>query len=129
MSKSIKKITMTLVMSLFFYSLTVFAEYCAIGNIKGSVCKGFILESCKHVQIDAVKGDGDKLYTVNRCFDSVTEYSESKGRCWIRTKSQGGGLISWGINTAIQPEFLHLNEDGSYEALDVDYLTFKCQTR
>jgi len=93
------------------------------------LCSGFVIEVCKFVQVDAVKGENGKLYNVKCCYDSVSEYSKSKGRCWINTKSKGGGLLSWGVNAVTQPEFLHLNEDGNYEELDVEYLTFKCQRR
>jgi len=35
-------------------------------------------------------------------------------------------LISWGINTAVQPDFLHKNSSGKYEDIDADYITFNC---
>ncbi len=107
------------------YSASSQAEYCAISEIKGNVCSGFVIETCKFVRIDAVK-EGGKLYKVNRCYESVSEHSESKSRCWIRTKSTGGGLLSWGLNAASQPQFLHQNSDGTYEDIDVEYITFKC---
>jgi hypothetical protein len=129
MKRSIVKTMAALTVGLLFNPAGAQAEYCAIGNIKGNVCSGFVIEACKFVQVDAVKGDDDKLYTVNRCYGSVSEYSESKGRCWIKTKSKGGGLLSWGVNAATQPEFFHLSENGDYEKLDVEYLTFKCQKR
>ena len=105
------------------------AEYCAVGKISGNVCKGFVIEACKFVQVDAVKDDNGKLFTVKECYNDVSEHSESKGRCWINTKSKGGGDISWALNTATQPEFLHKNESGKYEEIDVEYLTFKCVKR
>lgn len=105
------------------------AEYCAVGKISGNVCWGFVIESCKFVQVDAVKGENGKLFTVKECYNDVSEYSKSKGRCWINTKSKGGGAISWALNAATQPEFLHKNESGEYEEIDVEYLTFKCVKR
>lgn len=105
------------------------ADYCAVGKIEGNVCKGFVIESCKFVRVDAVKGDNGKLFTVNECYSDVSEHSEGKGRCWINTKSKGGGAISWALNAATQPEFLHKNENGEYEEIDVEYLTFKCVRR
>ncbi len=105
------------------------ADYCAVGEIKGHVCKGFIIESCKNVRVDAVKDNNGKLYTVKKCYSDVSEYSEGQGRCWINTKSKGGGFFSWGSNAATQPEFLHQDEDGDYEEIDAEYLTFKCTVR
>jgi len=105
------------------------ADYCAVGTIEGNVCKGFVIESCKFVRVDAVKGDNGKLFTVKECYDEVSEYSEGKGRCWINTKSKGSGVLSWAINAAAQPEFLHKNENGEYEKIDVEYLTFECVRR
>ncbi|MEW8424807.1 MAG: hypothetical protein AB2609_08850 [Candidatus Thiodiazotropha sp.] len=105
------------------------ADYCAVGKIEGNVCKGFVIESCKFVQVDSVKDDNGKLFTVKECYNEVSEYNEGKGRCWINTKSKGGGAISWALNAATQPEFLHKNKNGEYEELDVEYLTFKCVRR
>ena len=105
------------------------AEYCAVGKIDGNVCKGFVIESCKLVRIDAVYGDNGQLFTVKKCYSNVSEYSEGKGRCWINTKSKGGGALSWLLNVATQPKFLHKNENGEYEEIDVEYLTFKCVRR
>ena len=105
------------------------ADYCAIGQIEGQVCRGFVIESCKNIQVDAVKGSDGQLYTVKECFQEVSEYRESTDRCWIRTKSKGAGLFSWGVNAIGQPVFLHKDENGSYKELDVEYITFKCVKR
>ncbi len=114
---------------LFLMLSEVQAEYCAVGQISGNVCKGFVIESCKFIRVDAVKDDNGKLFTVKECYSDVSEYSEGKGRCWINTKSKGGGAISWALNAATQPEFLHKNENGEYEEIDVEYLIFKCVQR
>jgi len=103
--------------SVLFASTNAFSEYCAVSKIKGNVCSGFVIEACKFVVVDAVKGDDGKLYELSRCYESASDYSESKGRCWVRTKSKGAGLFSWGVNAAAQPEFYHLKEDGTYEEL------------
>lgn len=105
------------------------AEYVATGSIDGNVCRGFGIEWCKFHQIAAVKGDGGRLYEIKTSFDSVTEYDESKRRCWIRTKSKAGGLISWGVNAIKQPVFLERTSSGKYEELDVEYVTFPCIKR
>lgn len=109
--------------------LAAFADYCAVGEIEGNLCKGFIVEACKLVRIDAVKGDDGKLFTVKRCYPSVSEYDQTKGRCWIRTKSTGGGLLSWAFNAPQQSVFYHKTAHGEYEELDVEYVTFKCVPR
>ena len=122
----------TIVLFLGLYSLNVSnanAEYCATGVIKGNVCKGFVIESCKTIRVDAIKDEDGKLYSINKCYPKVSEYDEAKKWCWIRTKSDGGGLFSWALNSATQPNFLHRNDDGEYEELDVEYLTFGCEIR
>lgn len=104
----------------------VVAEYCATRAIRGNVCKGFVIESCKSVQVDAVEGNNGQLFTVRECYDKVSDYRKSDGLCWIRTKSTGAGLWSWMTNAATQPKFFHKNERGEYEELDVEYLVFDC---
>lgn len=103
------------------------AEYVATGPIQGSVCKGFIIESCKFHQLHAVKGDDGRLFTIRERYDSVSEHRS--GRCWIRTKSKGAGLLSWGANAISQPEFYEKTSDGKYNKLDVEYLVFPCVER
>lgn len=104
-------------------------EYCATGPIRGNICSGFVIESCSFVRVDAVEGDNGQLYTVRDCYESVSEYKEGDGRCWIRTKSSGAGLWSWMTNAAVQPKFFHKNDRGEYEELDVEYLVFECVKR
>lgn len=108
-------------------SLNTHADYCAIGKIEANECTGFVIESCGFVRVDAVKNDKGQLFHPSKCYKSVSEYNSSKGRCWINTKSKFGGLISWGINAAVQPNFLHKNNNGNYEEIDADYITFKCR--
>lgn len=105
------------------------ADYFAVGPIEGNVCWGFGIEVCALHEISAVRGDDDRLYEVKRQFTSVTEYKENSSRCWITTKSKGGGLISWGINAIKQPIFLERTSSSKYKELDVEYLTFKCVRR
>ncbi len=110
-----------------FVLLNANEVYCATEPIKGNVCTGFIIESCKHVQIDAIKDDDGNLFEPKRCYDSVTEYSESKNLCWIHTKSKNWGALSWAINSISQPNFLHKNQSGELEEIDVEYIVFKCE--
>lgn len=102
------------------------AEYCATGKFEGEVCKGFVIESCKSVTIDAVKGNDGQLYTLKKCYSSVSEYNPSTQRCWINSKSKGWGILSVAINTAKQPVFLHKEPSGKYEVVDAEYVTFNC---
>lgn len=104
------------------------AEYVATGPIKGNVCRGIGIEVCGLHRVVAVKGDDGRLYEVSTRYDSVTEYKEGSGRCWIKTKSSGGGIFSWGVNAIKQPTFLEIT-DGKYKELDVEYLTFRCVKR
>lgn len=101
------------------------AWYEAIGKIEGQVCHGFVIEACGLHSIDAVKGSDGGLHEVRRSFDSVTEYRESSGRCWIRTKSTQLGLFNPVANAISQPTFYE-KVDGKYEKLDIEYVTFKC---
>lgn len=105
------------------------AKYIATGPFEGNVCRGIGIEVCDLRKIAAVRGDDGRLYEVTTTFDSVTEYSESKKRCWVTTKRKGGGLFSWAINAAKQPVFFERTTAGRLEEIDVDYLTFPCVKR
>jgi hypothetical protein len=111
------------------FSTPALADYQAVGPIEGNVCRGFIIEACGLHRIAAVKGDDGQLHEVQTRFASITEYKESSGRCWIRTKAKGGGLISWGLNAVKQPMFYERTTSGEYKELDVEYVTFKCVKR
>ncbi len=106
-----------------------YADYFVSGDIEGNVCRGFVIEMCGLHKIHAVKGSDGRLVEVTKRFESVTEYKESSGRCWISTKSQNLGAFSWGINAIKQPVFLERDSGGGYKELDVEYLTFKCVKR
>lgn len=105
---------------------SAFADYLVKGPIEGNVCWGLGIEVCGLKKLDAVKGADGRLFTISDRFKSVSEYNSAKGRCWIRTKSTGGGLFSWGVNAAIQPEFFEKTDSGEYKKHDVEYVTFKC---
>lgn len=105
------------------------AKYVVTGPIEGNVCHGFGIEWCGLHKIDAVRGDGGRPYKVKTTFDSVTKFNETKGRCWIVTKSKGGGLLNWGVNVIKQPIFLEMTPTRKYEELDVEYVTFPCLKR
>ena len=111
------------------FSVSAIADYCAVGKIEANECSGFIIESCSLIEINAVKDDEGNLFHPMQCYQSVSEYSASKNLCWINTKSEGGGIVSWGLNSATQPNFLHKNSKGEYEEIDADYIVFKCSKK
>ena len=111
------------------FSVSAIADYCAVGKIEASECSGFIIKSCSFIKVDAVRDDEGNLFNPKKCYKSVTEYSSSKNLCWINTKSKGGGIISWGLNAATQPNFLHKNSKGEYEEVDADFIVFKCSKK
>lgn len=124
-----KKRVLFLALCFSCYQSTVWAEYVATGSIEGNVCRGFGIEWCSYRKIVAVRGDDGRLYEVKTTYGSVTEHNETKKRCWIKTKSKGGGLISWGVNALKQPVFFGRTSSGKLEELDVEYITFPCQKR
>ena len=111
----------------FLFSSQSYAAYCATGKIEGNVCKGFIIESCSSIEVHAVEGDDGKLYEVKRCYEDVSEFDANQGRCWIRTKSSGGGLISGALNLFTGMGFYHRSSSGNFEEVDAEYLTFQCR--
>lgn len=115
--------------ALLLFSTWALAEYKAVGKIEGNVCWGFVIESCKFYEVHAVQADDGQPYSVTHTYENVSEYSQSKGRCWINTKSRGGGVLSWLTNAAVQPQFYTKNEGGEFEEIDVEYLTFRCIQR
>ncbi|MEO1860671.1 MAG: hypothetical protein ABGZ19_12295 [Verrucomicrobiales bacterium] len=113
--------------SFILFNTAALADFCATSKIEANVCSGFVIESCSHVKVDAIKNSEGKLFNISKCYKDVSEYSKSKGRCWINTKSKGYGLISWGIDAMTQPNFAHKNKDGKYESIDAEYITFMCK--
>lgn len=105
------------------------AGYCATGEMKAQECWGFVIESCQFVRVDAVANEDGKLFKIQRCFESVSDYSARDSRCWIRTKSRGAGVFSWAANAIVQPKFMHKKDDGSYKKVDAEYLTFNCKKK
>jgi hypothetical protein len=119
---------LTILVSAALWPGSAVADYYVTGRIEGQVCTSYIVfDTCSFVKIDAVKGDDGNLYTVTNRFSSVNEHHD--GRCWINTKSTGGGLISWGANFLMAPEFLTKTVDGTYEPVDAEYITFPCDER
>lgn len=117
-----------LTLILILFAASSHAEYIAKGKITGQECTSYIIvDSCKNRQIDAVKGDDGRLYSVKRRYQSVNEYRG--GRCWVHIKSRGMGLISNAINVFAGSQFYEKQPDGTYEEVDPEYITFKCKKR
>lgn len=117
--------------ALLLYSLLVpsiaHTKYCVAGKVEAVECSGFIIESCKFIRVDAVLDDNGNLYNVKECYSQVSDYKPELNRCWITTKSKGGGLLSWFTNVNTQPKFVHKNISGEYENIDANYITFPCR--
>ena len=107
------------------------ADYIAVGPIRGQECTSYVLfESCEMYSVDAVLGDGDKLYTIQTRYESVSDHKVLKDgteRCWIRLKAGGLGLWSKAANLFLADRFHTKTPDGEYEKIDVEYLVFKCK--
>jgi len=108
-----------------FFPQNSFAGYRVAGKITGSECTNYVLfEKCTTRNIDAVKGDDGSLYALATYYNNVSSYRG--GRCWINVKSSSfGGVVAGAIN-AFMPEFYEMQDDGTYERVDVDHITFKC---
>lgn len=113
----------TLGVALLLASPMAHADYIAVGEIEGQVCTGFVIEHCRTVVIHAVKRDGE-LYRIATRYEEVSEYRD--GRCWITVESRGGGLLSAAINSLLPNEFYTLTDDGEYEEVSPEYVTFRC---
>ena len=78
--------------------------------------------------VDAVEGDGGKLYQIQSRFKDVDEYR--RGRCWVHIKSKGFmGVpnIFSGITNLFKGSFYEKQADGSYDKIDIDSLVFDCR--
>lgn len=120
-----KKIAMIVI-----FSALVYAEYCAVGGYEGSVCSGFVIESCEFKSIDAVSSHGDKsLFTMRECHDDVDEFRKINGKqmCWINTKNSFLEYATLGIKKTL-PTFYH-KSNNKYEKVQPDFLVFECEKR
>lgn len=103
--------------------------YVAVGPFVGWVCSGVVIQHCGFVPIDAVKGKGDQMFEVRTDFSSVDEYNEKTGHCSVKTKSVGGGAVSWASNAMNQPDFQRRVGPNQYEKVDAEFVSFKCLRR
>ena len=105
-----------------------YAEYAAIGTIQGNHCSGLFIKTCGLKDIAAVSGSDGKLHEIKTTYDSVTEYKETTGKCFIRvSRSSGLGPISWAINYWKGTEFYAKDSSGEFTSVDIEYITFKCK--
>jgi len=110
------------------WALPAFADYYVAGEMTGEQCTSYVLfDFCNFVRIDAVKGSDGQLWTIADRFSRVDEHHD--GRCWISIKSRGAGLIPWGVNALVAPEFFTKTSARTYELVDVEYITFPCEQR
>ena len=98
--------------------------YIVKGRIEGSICSNWVVFStCHLVDVDAIEGDGGKLFTVTDRFETVNEYTGE--RCFIRL--QHDGWIEWLVRNATGPVFFTKLPDGKFKKVAVEYLTFACE--
>ena len=78
--------------------------------------------------VDAIEGEGGKLYRIQKKFSDVDEYRN--GRCWVHIKSKGfmgAPNIFTGISNIFNASYYSRQSDGSYEEVDIDSLIFNCR--
>jgi hypothetical protein len=97
------------------------AAYIATGKIEGGVCTNYlVLQNCGFVKVDAVEEGGSMLPLKER-FETVSDYSEGKGLCWINLKHKYG-WISWIWQKVQGPQFYTKMPDEKYEKVNPEYL-------
>ena len=107
-------------------SVSAHAGYRVIGEIKGQVCKGFVIEACSMKVVAAVENNQGGLSEVKRYFNTVSEYKSSTSHCYVRIKSKSDSIFSKGADALLNPVFYE-RVDGQYRKIDVDYLSFQCR--
>ncbi len=109
-----------------FWADIASAEYCAVGPIKGNVCKGALIKSCKLIRVHATSDADGPLKRIENCYDRVDFHDESKGECVIVTKSTSSVLVSIILNKLSPIKYYHMNTEGKFEKLDAQSLEFSC---
>ena len=78
--------------------------------------------------VDAVKGEDGRIYSLQQSYKKVDEYDSSKRRCWIYTKSRNS--IGKLIDLFTASTFYEKNTDGSYTKIkNLSSITFSCDKR
>jgi hypothetical protein len=110
-----------------FFCTPLAAKYLVDGEIKGQVCTSYVVvSSCEMVSIEAVEGDDGQLFAIKQEYESVSEFNESTGRCWIRLDISPSWL--WRIKRKLAgPQFFTKNRDGQYKKVNPEYVTFRCK--
>ncbi len=108
-----------------FFSSNALSGYYVVGPIKAEDCYDFGIEYCSTKTVTEVRKDG-KRYEVATYFEDVSDYSESKKLCSINTKSRGMGVLSYGVNALVQPDFWGVDKNGKLEKIDADRIYFNC---
>ena len=108
-----------------FLASPAIADYVATdGKFKGTVCKGFGIQSCKWVRVDAVSKDG-KLFSLKRNYRSVSEYNSKQGLCHVRIKKEG--MFGELFNKVTGPDFYSKQAGGQFKKVDIEDLSFNCR--
>jgi hypothetical protein len=105
--------------------LALAETFIVTGPIKASDCWDFGISVCSTKTVTEVRKDGMR-YEMPQYFDKVSEYNERTKVCHINTKSKGAGLLSFGLNTAFQPDFWGVDKNGKFGKIDADYIYFNC---
>ena len=118
-----KKLLGILVLGLLWCSVSV-ADYYVTGKITGWK-ESFMGFKVTETNVDAVKGEDGKIYTLQQSYKKVDEYNPSQGRCWIYTKSHSSfGKL---IDLFSASTFYEKNADGSYTKIkNLSSITFPC---
>jgi hypothetical protein len=114
--------------SVFLYSAYCQAGYQAIGPIKAEDCYNFGIKICSIKTVTEARKDGKK-FEIATYYETVSKYQSSNGMCYINIKSDGLGLLSYGINALTKPDLWGVDKDGKLTKVDADYLYFKCVER
>ena len=98
------------------------AAYIRTGQVTGHVCSGFVIEYCGFEKIDAVRNSQGEIFHVAETYESVSDYSASQGRCWVRLD---GGIL-WFMKYFREAEFLQ-KTNGGYRKIDPETISFACR--
>ena len=128
-------IMLAAVLTLFIVSLEeVKADFIVMGQIE-SLETSYLGFKGTMRRVDAMSVGGGNMHTITDRFESVSEHKGLRGgnvgRCWIRLKTDGLGLISDAVNMFKELSdnvvFYELQEDGTYDPIDAENLTFPCR--
>jgi hypothetical protein len=100
------------------------AAYQRTGPIMAQVCRGFIIEACSSVQVDAVSEDGTQFYEPIETFDTVDEYNEQGKLCHVRPRR---GWWHWVAGFVFNTtRFYRKSDADGFERIYPEYVSFNC---